>query len=135
MGAHIDKEGRFQSDRYPTTPADKVPLSVNDKAAQPLLWDYAPKRRKVDAEFSDDLESRLKAVGFVPPPMRLSEEVEALRKLVLEITEHYDPMFGMINTHRLDDREWMAKAAKILGEDLVFPWMKTDREAMEKNRK
>lgn len=41
MGNHIDAEGKFQSDKYPTCPPDKVPLSVNDPTAQDLLWEYA----------------------------------------------------------------------------------------------
>jgi len=71
MGAHINGKGQFQSDKYPTCPPDKVPLSVNDKSAQDLLWEYARRRRVVDAEFSDDLEARLKAVGFLPPPAKV----------------------------------------------------------------
>lgn len=66
MGSHwID--GEFQSDKYPTTPRGKVPLSVKDKTAQDLLWEYAQRRRTVDAEFSADLETALQAAGYVPP--------------------------------------------------------------------
>lgn len=57
-------EGEFQSDKYPTTPRGKVPLSVKDPTAQDLLWTYAQRRRAVDAEFSDDLEWALVAAGF-----------------------------------------------------------------------
>ena len=70
MGAHlvmVDGEQAWQSDKYPTCPPGKVPLSVKDKAAQPLLWKYAQSRRAIDAEFSDDLETALRAAGFVPP--------------------------------------------------------------------
>lgn len=67
MGSHIDKNGEFQSDKYPTCPPGKVPLSVKDKTAQDLLWEYAQRRRSVDAEFSDDLELALKNNGFKPP--------------------------------------------------------------------
>lgn len=66
MGAHI-VNGQFQSDKYPTCPPGKVPLSVKDPTAQDLLWEYAQRRREVDAEFSDDLEAALKAAGFEPP--------------------------------------------------------------------
>jgi len=66
MGAHLI-DGEFQSDKYPTTPRGKVPLSVKDKTAQDLLWMYAQRRREVDAEFSDDLEAALKNAGFKPP--------------------------------------------------------------------
>ncbi len=66
MGAHII-EGEFQSDKYPTTPRGKVPLSVKDPTAQDLLWLYAQRRRIVDAEFAADLESVLIAAGYKPP--------------------------------------------------------------------
>jgi hypothetical protein len=68
----IDKDGRWKSDKYPTCPADKVPLSVNDVSAQDLLWEYAHRRRRVDAEFSDDLQARLKTVGYRPVSHRPS---------------------------------------------------------------
>jgi hypothetical protein len=66
MGAHI-VNGTFQSDKYPQCPAGKVPLSVKDKAAQPLLWQYAQTHRSIDPEFSDDLETALRAAGYSPP--------------------------------------------------------------------
>lgn len=66
MGSHLI-DGEFQSDKYPTTPRGKVPLSVKDVTAQDLLWEYASRRRAVDAEFSNDLEIALKSAGFVPP--------------------------------------------------------------------
>jgi hypothetical protein len=65
MGAHLI-EGRFQSDKYPTCPRGKVPLSTKDPTAQDLLWEYAQRRRSVDAEFSDDLEQALINDGFQP---------------------------------------------------------------------
>lgn len=68
MGAHL-VNGQFQSDKYPTTPPGKVPLSVKDTSAQDLLWEYAQRRRLIDAEFSDDLETALKTAGFDPNAM------------------------------------------------------------------
>lgn len=65
MGAHLI-DGEFQSDKYPTTPRGKVPLSVKDPTAQDLLWEYAQRRRFVDAEFSADLETALRAAGYEP---------------------------------------------------------------------
>ncbi len=64
MGSHLI-DGQFQSDKYPTTPRGKVPLSVGDVTAQDLLWEYAQRRRSVDAEFADDLETALRAAGYV----------------------------------------------------------------------
>jgi hypothetical protein len=66
MGSHI-VNGEFQSDKYPTCPAGKVPLSVKDTTAQDLLWEYAQRRRTVDAEFAFDLETALVTAGFEPP--------------------------------------------------------------------
>jgi hypothetical protein len=65
MGSHII-DGEFQSDKYPTCPAGKVPLSVKDKMAQDLLWEYATRRRWVDREFANDLETALRAAGYEP---------------------------------------------------------------------
>jgi hypothetical protein len=66
MGSHLI-DGKFQSDKYPTTPRGKVPLSVKDKSAQDLLWEYAQRRRSVDTEFSEDLEQALRIAGYIPP--------------------------------------------------------------------
>ena len=65
MGEHII-DGEFQSDKYPTTPRGKVPLSTKDPLAQDLLWEYAQRRRTIDVEFSADLEAALLAKGFKP---------------------------------------------------------------------
>lgn len=67
MGEHLI-DGEFQSDKYPTCPRGKVPLSCKDPTAQDLLWEYAQRRRAVDASFSDDLEEALKVAGFAGPP-------------------------------------------------------------------
>lgn len=72
--------GEFQSDKYPTTPRGKVPLSVKDKTAQDLLWEYAQRRRSVDAAFAEDLEIALALQGYTPPlpnpPKSLREQAE-----------------------------------------------------------
>lgn len=64
MGTHLVDGKFFQSDKYPTTPLGKVPLSVKDVTAQDLLWEYAQRRRSVDAEFSEDLQTALLVAGF-----------------------------------------------------------------------
>lgn len=63
-GHHHLIKGEFQSDKYPTCPRGKVPLSVKDKDAQPLLWHYAQLRRPVDSDFAMDLEIALKRAGY-----------------------------------------------------------------------
>lgn len=69
MGAHLI-DGEFQSDKYPTCPRGKVPLSVKDKTAQDLLWEYAQRRRSVDVEFSNDLEAALLVAGYDPAALK-----------------------------------------------------------------
>jgi len=69
MGAHI-VDGEFQSDKYPTCPRGKFPMSFKDPMAQDLIWEYAQRRRSVDAELSDDMETSLLAEGFAPPTPR-----------------------------------------------------------------
>lgn len=68
-GSHL-VDGEFQSDKYPTCPRGKVPLSVKDPTAQDLLWEYAQRRRVVDADFANDLETALTAAGYSPPTVR-----------------------------------------------------------------
>ena len=58
-------DGEFQSDKYPTCPRGKVPLSIKDLTAQELLWEYAQRRREVDTAFADDLEFALEQAGYV----------------------------------------------------------------------
>jgi hypothetical protein len=67
MGAHIDAEGRFQSDKYTWCQPDFMPLKFTDKSAWPFIWAYAEQRRAIDAEFADDAQARLRALGYVPP--------------------------------------------------------------------
>lgn len=78
MGSHLIN-GSFQSDKYPTTPSGKVPLSTKDPTAQNLLWQYAQRRRAVDAEFSDDLETALILDGYKPPRAFMVAPSEAQR--------------------------------------------------------
>lgn len=61
-------DGEFQSDKYPTCPRGKVPLSCKDPHAQDLLWLYAQRHEPRDAQFSADLRMALDRAGFVPSP-------------------------------------------------------------------
>lgn len=90
MGAHLI-DGEFQSDKYPTCPRGKVPLSVKDETAQDLLWEYARRRRSVDAEFSEDLRAALASHGyaqgggnFEPLFVRQAEAEAEVAEAVLE---------------------------------------------------
>lgn len=84
MGAHL-LDGQFQSDKYPETPRGKVPLSCKDPTAQDLLWEYAQRRRAIDAEFSDDLEQALRIAGFQPPAPYTATEWNAAHPIGTEV--------------------------------------------------
>jgi hypothetical protein len=73
---HLTADGQFQSDKYPTCPPGKVPLSCKDVTAQDLLWEYAQRRRSVDAEFSADLEQALRNAGYEPPALGMRDAFE-----------------------------------------------------------
>lgn len=79
--------GKFQSDKYPTCPAGKVPLSVTDPTAQDLLWVYAHRRRAVDPQFADDLQACLKAAGFTVETDIMRMGIVGVLKRALVIAE------------------------------------------------
>ena len=91
-------DGEFQSDKYPTTPRGKVPLSCKDPTAQDLLWLYAQRRRAVDAEFATDLELSLTKQGFDP---RVTVELTA-RIRSLEMLVQHMAVGHMHNVEKLD---------------------------------
>ena len=58
--------GKFQSDKYPETPAGLIPFKATDVMAQDLLWEYAERRRSTDADFADALQLVLEWAGYHP---------------------------------------------------------------------
>ena len=70
MGHHIDKMGRFQSDKYPDLPADAVRISFGDPLARSALSALALAYNNTDHEFAADIRERLGTVGDgpIPPP-------------------------------------------------------------------
>ena len=62
MGHHIDKEGRFQSDKYPDLPPDKILVNFNDPRAQVALTALAVSYQEVDSELSEDILERLRTI-------------------------------------------------------------------------
>lgn len=108
MGAHLI-DGEFQSDKYPTCPPGKVPLSVKDPDAQDLLWEYSQRHRKRDPEFSDDLEQALRNVGYVPSDGSTEVAISQIGKQIRAaesarnhiehgaLGEHIDVLFGALS--------------------------------------
>ena len=62
MGHHIDKEGRFQSDKYPDLPPDKILVSFQDLRARAALVVLAQSYALEDSELSEDILYRLNSI-------------------------------------------------------------------------
>jgi hypothetical protein len=60
MGNHINENGRFQSDKYPELPENKIILSFKDPLAREVLKIYAKKTK--DAELGEDILEAIKNV-------------------------------------------------------------------------
>jgi len=76
MGSHLTDSNppKFKSDKYPDCPEGLIPFKPTDPMAQDLLWEYAQRRRSVDPEFSDDLETVLRLAGYVPEEEKQVED-------------------------------------------------------------
>lgn len=86
--------GEFQSDKYPTTPRGKVPLSVNDHTAADLLWEYAERRVLIDPQFSADLKLALQKKGYGPSAISVYEQLRDIGvklRAALRIGPNEDP--------------------------------------------
>ena len=62
MGHHINKEGQFQSDKYPDLKPDKIVLSFHDKVAREALRVYCLLTE--DTELKYDIRQRLLSLGM-----------------------------------------------------------------------
>ena len=113
MGEHLI-DGEFQSDKYPTTPRGKVPLSCKDPMAQDLLWRYAERRREVDKEFARDLQVALDLKGYshklkASPKDRRAQVaaqylvVAALCDAVADVHRDMAQLFRLPSPHASDD--------------------------------
>jgi hypothetical protein len=118
MGAHLI-DGEFQSDKYPTTPRGKVPLSVKDVAAQPLLWEYAQRHRSIDAEFSDDLETALHNAGYKPREIRTKQDLLP-HEVVVDLVLNYSPKMPMAGQAAVLSGSLMMLAKNHRGEGVTF---------------
>jgi hypothetical protein len=63
MGHHIDSQGRFQSDKYPDLPPDKIVLSFKDLDAYAALLTLADVYQHKDSEFAADIRTRLRTIN------------------------------------------------------------------------
>ena len=83
MSAHI-VNGKFQSDKYPTCPAGKVPLSTRDPMAQDLLEEYARRR----ASLATGL--RREKTGFSMLHPAIKEKQELFEELTRDLAAAVD---------------------------------------------
>lgn len=59
MGHHIDAEGRFQSDKHPELPPNRIRLSLENPRSIRALLALADDYEDIDAELGDDLRAVL----------------------------------------------------------------------------
>lgn len=101
-------DGEFQSDKYPSCPPGKVPLSTKDPMAQDLLWLYAQRRRTVDAEFANDLEFALREKGYEFPREKLPPKVRnALMDLIRAANESGPTVIGLVTVFSFEESEFV----------------------------
>ena len=62
MGHHLTSDGRFQSDKYPELPPNKIVLSFNDPAARVALLVYVLLTE--DRGLAEDLRETLSHWGM-----------------------------------------------------------------------
>ena len=62
MGHHIDDQGRFQSDKHPDLPPDKIIVSFKDRRAHKALVMLADDYRETDPELCDDILTRVRSL-------------------------------------------------------------------------
>lgn len=86
---HLTVSGTFQSDKYPTAPKGKVPLSVRDPLAQDLLWEYALRHAAAnkhgDPTFAGELRAALINAGYRGSGIQFTlvqDLVDALKELI-----------------------------------------------------
>ncbi len=59
MGHHINKEGKFQSDKYPDLEPGKITLSFKDPEARRALHALADDYMEKDRELAEDIVTAL----------------------------------------------------------------------------
>lgn len=62
MSNHIGKQGRFQSDKHPDLPPDRIRLSFKQRRSHPALAALAESYEYVDPELAADIRTRLRTV-------------------------------------------------------------------------
>jgi len=63
MSHRIDEQGRFQSDKHPDLPPDRIRLSFERKASHPALAALAEAYQDIDPGLANDIRARLRTVN------------------------------------------------------------------------
>jgi len=97
MGHHIDEAGRFQSDRHPDLPPDRIRLNFQNPRSERALRVLAQDYEQADSELAADINRRLDAlygtlkpgdredIAGLAPLERLPDGVARYRKRPVEI--------------------------------------------------
>ncbi len=64
MGHHINNEGKFQSDKYPSLGVDKIIISFKDRRTHKGLREIAEAYADSDPELTEDILRRLSDLKY-----------------------------------------------------------------------
>lgn len=59
MGHHIDNKGRFQSDKHPELPPDRIRINMANPRSMRAMFVLAQDYQEIDHELSNDIVRRL----------------------------------------------------------------------------
>lgn len=100
MGHHIDEQGRFQSDKHPDLPPDRVRVSLENPRSVRALRQLARDYWSHDREFSEDLDRRLTELHGPPPLAAINEALGLLNSMVLCGEQHTETSLKVLEQAR-----------------------------------
>lgn len=90
MGHHINADDKFQSDKHPGLPPDRVRVSLENPRSERALRVLAQDYRAVDSGFSEDLLYRLNALHGPDPVAQIAEALALMNSMILCGEDHSD---------------------------------------------
>ena len=85
MGHHIASDGRFQSDKHPDLPRDRIRLNLENPLSERALRVLAEDYEETDSELAKDLVTRLDALYPRAKTMSGVERIKGERKHQIEL--------------------------------------------------
>jgi hypothetical protein len=100
MGHHIDDQGRFQSDRHPDLPPDRIRLNLANPRSVGALRQLAKDYAAHDPELASDLNARLTALHGPPPLAAINEALGLMNSMILCGEDHTETSRAVLERAR-----------------------------------